>query len=164
MSDNLFLLEEAVTIWIKARESLLEAELLLSSHLYSGSAARSYYAAFQMTELLLLTIGKSFKRHEQVLGEFNRRFVNELHAFPAATKAILARLGAARHEADYDRMVITDEATAKRCNEDANDFVLSVETYLQSNFADITHEMMLRYPHRSDTARQDTGKSLGDLT
>jgi len=89
MSDNLFLHEEAVVIWIKAREALGESKLLIANQRYLGAVTRSYYAAFHMAELLLLTIGKSFRRHEQVIGSFNRHFVNETKQFPEIDKTLL---------------------------------------------------------------------------
>ena len=65
-----------VAIWLrKAEETLLAAETLLLAGQAWKAVGQLYYACFYAITAMLLHEGKSFARHGDVLGEFNRSYV-----------------------------------------------------------------------------------------
>ena len=55
-----------------AKENLAEAKILLSEKLYKGANNRAYYAIFHTINAIFALDGKSYRRHKEVLGNFNK--------------------------------------------------------------------------------------------
>jgi len=60
----------------QAKETLTEIEVLIQNKLYKIAVTRIYYGMFYM--LLALALKNDFKtsKHQQLLGWFNRDFIN----------------------------------------------------------------------------------------
>lgn len=61
----------------KAGRSFDAAELLLRAGNADFAASRAYYGCFYVAEALLLSEGKHFSRHGQVVAQFGRHFAKE---------------------------------------------------------------------------------------
>lgn len=55
-----------------ARSDLRDAELLLKNESYRSANNRAYYAIFHAVSAVHALNGKSYKRHKDALGNFNR--------------------------------------------------------------------------------------------
>ena len=58
-----------------AKESLKSAKILLAAEEYKGSNNRAYYAIFHAINAVHALNGKSFKRHKDAIGNFNKDYV-----------------------------------------------------------------------------------------
>lgn len=68
---------DMVRLWLeKADGSLRVADTELEAGFASFAIGRLYYACFYALTALHLRDGKHFRRHSQVIGEFNRCYVN----------------------------------------------------------------------------------------
>ena len=83
-----------------AEKAFKEGGVLLAQELYEGSTSRFYYAAFHLTQAVLLTKGLEARSHKGVLFLFRKHFV-EPGAFEPRFSQILARSEKYREEADY---------------------------------------------------------------
>lgn len=67
-----------------AKESLKSAKILLAAEEYKGSNNRAYYAIFHAINAVHALNGKSFKRHKDAIGNFNKDYV-KTEIFPRET-------------------------------------------------------------------------------
>ena len=58
-----------------AKEDLESAKILLKADQYKSSNNRSYYAVFHAVNAVHALSGKSFKRHKDAIGSFNKDYV-----------------------------------------------------------------------------------------
>lgn len=59
-----------------ADEKLRAAHLLVEGGAWGDASSRAYYAAFHAVSVALLSRDKTYSRHGQVLGAFNRGFIH----------------------------------------------------------------------------------------
>ena len=71
---------------------------------FDDSANRSYYAAFFAISALHVMDGKSFSRHGQAIGEFNKVYLKE-KIFDRAYGEALTNMMVYRHTGDYNAKV-----------------------------------------------------------
>jgi uncharacterized protein (UPF0332 family) len=114
-----------------ADEKLRAAGLLIVGGAWGDASSRAYYAAFHAVSAALLSRGKTYSRHGQVLGAFNRAFV---HAglFPREFTALLIRLFENRQSGDYGVLPGITEAEARQDVTDAQRIVEAVRHFLSS--------------------------------
>lgn len=65
---------EQLEFLLKARQSILAAQLLLNNSFAEYSVSRSYYAMFYITQAFLEEKGLSFSSHSAVISAFGREF------------------------------------------------------------------------------------------
>jgi uncharacterized protein (UPF0332 family) len=65
---------EQLELLLKARQSILAAQLLLNNSFAEYSVSRSYYAMFYITQAFLEEKGLSFSSHSAVISAFGREF------------------------------------------------------------------------------------------
>lgn len=58
-----------------AKDNLKSARILLAAEEYKSSNNRAYYAVFHAVNAVHALEGKSFKRHKDVIGNFNKNYV-----------------------------------------------------------------------------------------
>ena len=92
---------QATALQFKAAHATLrEAELLLENEAYSGTLNRSYYAVFHAICALHSLDGKSYKRHKDTIGNFNKDYVRT-GIFPKDYGGKVIASEAVRHSSDY---------------------------------------------------------------
>lgn len=116
----------------RAAEKLKVAELLLENRAWDDAASRAYYAAFHAVSALLLSRGKTFSKHAQVLGAFNRDFV-KTGIFDKSFTTLLMRLFEDRQTGDYDVISGLTEPEARQDVADAGKVVDAIECYLREH-------------------------------
>lgn len=65
---------EQLELLLKARQSILAAQLLLNNSFAEYSVSRSYYAMFYITQAFLEEKELSFSSHSAVISAFGREF------------------------------------------------------------------------------------------
>lgn len=97
-----------------------------------------YYAIFNLISGIMLSEGFEFSSHEQLLGEFNRRFIYEKNILPDGGFKKIKDLFNNRHFADYspgdqitseecDDCLMTMDAIFKELTDYLNDSIKSLE-------------------------------------
>ena len=67
--------DEVKAILTLAEGKLRAVGLLLEGGAWADAASRAYYAAFHAVSAALLSKGRAYSSHAQVLGSFNKAFV-----------------------------------------------------------------------------------------
>ncbi len=118
----------------RAKESLQEAETLLRSEQYRGSANRSYYAVFHAMRAVLAVDGKDFKKHSAVISYFDQTYI-KTGKFPRGCSVIVHSLFEIRSRCDYDDFFLVPKEMIAEQYEGAVSFVQTVEEYLSASRA-----------------------------
>ena len=115
-----------------AKEDLKSARILLEAEEYRGANNRSYYAVFHAINAVHALNGKSFKRHKDAIGNFNKDYVkNEI--FPREIGRKIGQAEEIRHASDYDDFYIASREEAERQAMTADEFIRMAEEYCIKN-------------------------------
>lgn len=117
-------------LFVKAKESLDAARVLLDDGFYDFSASRSYYAMFYAAEAVLLTKELSFSKHAAVIGAFGKEFI-KTKIFPQRLRDCLVTAFDLRQLGDYGSPGSVDKEKARGLIENAADFIKAMEKYLK---------------------------------
>ena len=115
----------------QARETLREAEILLSESALRGTISRAYYAMFYALLALLATRQLGTSRHSAALGLFDREFV-KTGVFPRELSRSLHLAFDRRQTYDYGEMLQASRPIAEETLADAQSFVAAVQSHLRS--------------------------------
>lgn len=113
----------------KAADKARVARTLLSAGEWEDAVSRAYYAAFHAAQAALLTEGQRGETHKGVITLFGLLLV-KTGKFDRKWGKLLANLKDDREASDYEALSWTDEATARRAVEEAEQFVSEVQRYL----------------------------------
>jgi uncharacterized protein (UPF0332 family) len=108
---------------------------LLEGGAWGDAASRSYYAAFHAVSAVLLSRGESYSTHAQVLGRFNKEFI-QTGIFPREFTKLLTRLFEDRQSGDYDVEPGLTETEARQDVADGERIVVAVRQFLESTEKD----------------------------
>jgi len=114
-----------------AKEDIEVASMNFDSGHYRASNNRAYYAIFRAISACLALEFKSFKHHSQVLGNFNKDFI-QTGIFPKEISRKISKAQEVRHSSDYDDFYIISVDEAKEQLENAKEIVSLIENYLNS--------------------------------
>jgi uncharacterized protein (UPF0332 family) len=120
---------ELTALLTLADEKLRAAGLLVAGGAWGDASSRAYYAAFHAVSAALLSRGETYSRHGQVLGAFNRAFV-QTGLFPQEFTALLTRLFENRQSGDYDVFPGMTEAEARQDVADAQRIIEAMRRFL----------------------------------
>jgi uncharacterized protein (UPF0332 family) len=113
----------------RARETLVEADLMAQSGHWNGCVNRLYYACFYAVTALLLRHDLSAGKHAGVRSLFNRHFVRS-----GMISTILGKLYRdlfeSRQQGDYQDLVRFEEQQVRPWISEAHRFVARVEELL----------------------------------
>lgn len=113
-----------------AKENLNAARILLVAGEYKSSNKRSYYAIFHVINAIHALSGKSFKRHKDAIGNFNKDYVkNEI--FPREIGRKIGQAEEIRHASDYDDFYIASREEAEQQAATADEFIRMAEGYTE---------------------------------
>lgn len=114
-----------------AENDLREATILMKAESYNGVLNRAYYAVFHSVSAIHALDGKSFRRHKDTLGDFNKNYINT-EIFPKEYGRLIYRTEDVRLDSDYtDYYVATKEEAGKRLAF-AEEFVRVVREYCEA--------------------------------
>ena len=104
--------QEALELWKLVLEKKQAAETLVVAGLFGDGLSRAYYSGFHAVTLLFFLQGVTFSSHKQILGQFNKVFVDS-GAFSEDVARKLEALFDARQSGDYDHHVTFDKEEAE---------------------------------------------------
>ena len=97
----------------KAKENLKAAEILFNRNLFSASASRTYFAAFQAAIAALAHTGiyNENYSHKWVQSAFNRELIHQRKIYPGKIKSYLLEMQNIRIQADYTTKSVSKKKT-----------------------------------------------------
>jgi len=114
----------------QARETLREAQILLHEATARGALNRAYYAMFYALLALLATRRLGTSKHGSAITLFDREFVKP-GIFPRELSRALHLAFERRLTHDYGEMIVVTQDMAEGTLQDAETFVVAVESYLR---------------------------------
>ena len=112
-----------------AKENLKSARILLASEEYKGANNRAYYAIFHAINAVHALDENTFKRHKDVIGYFNKNYVNT-EVFPKDIGKRIVKSSKVREDSDYDDEYSVDSEKTMIQIETAKELIELVEKYL----------------------------------
>ena len=113
----------------RANESLKAAELMFENKLFIPAMNRIYYSMFYAVQALLMLDAKTFSKHGQVKGYFNKRFIKS-GLLPKEYGRLFNAVFEYRQKFDYIDLIIPDEALIADYLSEAKRFINRISNYL----------------------------------
>lgn len=117
----------------QAKENIEEAELLYNANKFKGANNRAYYSIFHSIKAVLALEPVDFKRHKDVLGYFNKNYVNT-NIFPRKIGRKIANASTVREDSDYDDEYIVKQEDTLEQIETAKELMKLVEDYIRKDY------------------------------
>lgn len=111
-----------------AKSDLQSANILMKEGEYRGANNRAYYAIYHAISAVHALDGKSYKRHKDTLGNFNKDYVRT-GIFPKTFGRRIAQAEEIRHASDYDDFYIATKEKAEEQIETAKELIDLIEAY-----------------------------------
>jgi uncharacterized protein (UPF0332 family) len=115
----------------KANKTLSDAILNIKSGQYDNSNNRSYYAMFYAIRAVLALENKDFKSHGQLIGYFNKAYINT-GRFEPVFKDMIKQSSKSRHDSDYEDLYNATKEEAEKNAHNAELFIKAVEKYIEN--------------------------------
>lgn len=126
-SDRRILVRQQVE---KAQKFLLQADNMMSQHLWDLAVNRYYYACFHVVQGLFISQGINAHTHAGVVAQFSLHYVKTA-LVESKYGSFLARLMQLRQKADYNCAYDVTESDAKEIVALSRDFVAKVVSLIQ---------------------------------
>lgn len=94
---------------------------------------RSYYASFYGVRSLYALLGRDFRKHKTLLGNFNKEFV-ATGIFPRNFGKSLSALAYVREQNDYDDFFLADRDTCEKQLQFARELLEAIKKYIQEKY------------------------------
>lgn len=117
-----------------ARSDLKSAKILFAAEEYKAANNRAYYAIFHAISAVQALDGKAYKRHKDVIGNFNKDYV-KTEIFPKEMGRKIGQAEEIRHASDYDDFYIASREEAQRQVLTADEFIEMVDRYCRERMA-----------------------------
>jgi uncharacterized protein (UPF0332 family) len=114
----------------RAKEALLEAEIMLENNKLSAAVNRIYYAVFYEVLALILTKGLSSSKHSGVRSLFNKEFIKTGIIYEEYGD-FYNRMFGFRQRADYEDFVEFEHEKVKSWFESTKDFIIAIEQVIR---------------------------------
>jgi uncharacterized protein (UPF0332 family) len=114
-----------------AKSDIKAAKTLLDVDECKGANNRAYYAIFHAINAVHAMNGEAYKRHKDVIGNFNKQYV-KTEIFPKDMGRKIGQAEEIRHLSDYDDFYIASRDESERQVAVAEEFIDLVERYLES--------------------------------
>lgn len=98
---------------------------------YRTANNRAYYAIYHAVSACLALDFKSFKRHGQAIGEFNKCYIHT-GIFSSALGAKISEAKDVRHQSDYDDFYIVSVEETKRQIDTAEEVINVITEFLEA--------------------------------
>lgn len=116
----------------RAKELLVDAQVLLERESYASANNRAYYALEKACTALLAAEKVQTKSHRGIITQFNQYFVNnDSTPFGAEDYKIVARAETIRNKSDYDDFYIANIDETKLLISTSESFIAKTEKYLK---------------------------------
>lgn len=111
-----------------AKEDLNAAKVMCDISSYKAANNRAYYSILHAINAIHALDGKSYKRHKDVIGNFNKDYI-KTEIFPREMGRKIAGSEEIRHASDYDDFYIATEKEARQQVAIAEEFLKMAEVY-----------------------------------
>ena len=115
-----------------AKSDLKSAEVLLNAGEYRGANNRAYYSIYHAISAIHALNGKSYKRHKDSLGNFNKEYI-KMGIFPRTLGRRIAEAEEIRHASDYDDFYIATKEEAEEQIMTADELTRLIEIYCKEH-------------------------------
>lgn len=115
----------------KAKDLLLQANLLHNNQKYDGSINRSYYAIFNGIRSLLALVKLDSPKHSGIISYFNKYFV-KTKIFDKKYSEIAHSAFDSRQDNDYEDFYTPSEDESERQIKESEDFLNEIEKIRES--------------------------------
>ena len=115
-----------------AKSDLKSAEVLLNAGEYRGANNRAYYSIYHAISAIHALNGKSYKRHKDSLGNFNKEYI-KTGIFPGTLGRRIAEAEEIRHASDYDDFYIATKEEAEEQIMTADELIRLIEIYCKEH-------------------------------
>jgi uncharacterized protein (UPF0332 family) len=112
-----------------ANEDLESAIATFDLGQYRTANNRAYYSIFHAISAVLAKEGVAFKHHKEMLGYFNKNYINK-GIFPRELGRKILKAEEIRHSSDYDTFYIASKEVTYQQIETAKTVINLVEKYL----------------------------------
>lgn len=126
-------IESCKKMFDASREKLNSAKKLHEACFFSDAISRAYYAVFHILSLLLYCKGKTYSRHSQLIGDFNKEYIKP-GIFPKNYGKAITNLYDGRQTGDYDVFVQFDEIESKKAIKDAEEIINGIKKYIEKEY------------------------------
>ncbi|MBQ7564175.1 MAG: HEPN domain-containing protein [Lachnospiraceae bacterium] len=111
-----------------AEEDLETARLNFQAEKYKAANNRAYYAIFHAISAVQALDGKAYKRHKDVIGNFNKEYV-KTGVFSRDIGKKIAMVEEVRHASDYDDFYVVVIDEVREQIEAAEEILCLIEKY-----------------------------------
>jgi len=126
-NDDLELIKLRVA---KAKLTLKGIKMLIESNYISFAMNRIYYSGFYIVSALVLLDGKSFSKHHQLIGYFNKEYLKS-NIIDRKLGSILNETFERRNLIDYDDYFSITKSEVKRYYSDMKKFIKIIELLIK---------------------------------
>ena len=120
----------------RANESIKAAQLMFENKLFIPAINRIYYSMFYSVQALLILNEKTFSKHGQVKGYFNKEFIKS-GVFPKEFGKLFNTVFEYRQKFDYVDLLIPEEELISDYILEAKKFVDQISSYLNDKLTTI---------------------------
>lgn len=113
----------------QAKEDLVAAKMLYDGKLYKSANNRAYYSIFHSIKAVLALEPIDFKRNKDVLGYFNKNYINT-EVFPRKMGRKIIDASNIREDSDYDDEFVVDKEKTLKQIQTAEELIELVEEYI----------------------------------
>jgi uncharacterized protein (UPF0332 family) len=111
------------------REKLASAQSLHENGYFNDALSRAYYASYHAISLLIFLDGRTYSRHGQLIGAFNKDYVLK-GTFSKEIGKALGRLYDARQSGDYDVYQKSDQSESRVGINDATLIASAISSFI----------------------------------
>ncbi len=116
----------------QAKEMINTVEVLLTTVDLRSTVSRIYYGMFYMLLAIAAKNGFETSKHKQLIGWFNKNFVNE-GLLPNNYGKLIMKTYQHRIEGDYEVYIEFERQDVEKMFEDMKDFIFTIEKYLKED-------------------------------
>ena len=111
-----------------AKSDLKAAKILIEAKEYRASNNRAYYAIFHAISAIHALDGKSYKKHKDALGSFNKDYI-KTEIFPREMGRKISQAEEIRHASDYDDFYIATREKSQEQIDSAEELIKMIESF-----------------------------------
>jgi uncharacterized protein (UPF0332 family) len=113
-----------------SKSDIRVAKKLLADNEYKSANNRAYYAIFHAINAIHALDGVAYRRHKDVIGNFNKKYI-KTEIFPKDMGKRIAEAEEIRHASDYDDFYIASKDETEEQIALADELIELVEKYYE---------------------------------
>lgn len=119
----------------KAAETLETAKRDMHAEDYASANNRAYYCIFHAMRAVIALDGEDYKKHSAVIARFTMNYL-KTEILPRDYGKLISNASLIRNRSDYEDFYICSIEDTQKLVEGAEDFLRSVNAYLQEKYAE----------------------------